>query len=58
MAVNHATVNAPWNFFYSIKKASKINSYNGLLPTYYGPLMKSDFQTGNVLSLSIKHNTT
>ena len=34
MAVNHAAVNAPWNFFYSNKKASKINRYNGLIPEH------------------------
>ena len=34
MAVNHAAVNAPWNFFYSIKKASKINGYNELIPEH------------------------
>ncbi len=34
MAVNHAAVNAPWNFFYSIKKASKIDRYNDLIPEH------------------------
>ena len=34
MAVNHTAVNAPWNFFYSIKKASKIDRYNDLIPEH------------------------
>ena len=34
MAVNHAAVNTPWNFVYSIKKFSKIDSHYDLMPDH------------------------
>ncbi|MAJ50878.1 MAG: hypothetical protein CMB82_04590 [Flammeovirgaceae bacterium] len=34
MAVNHAAVNTPWNFAYSIKKASKIDRYYDIMPDH------------------------
>ena len=60
MAVNHAAVNASWNFFYSIKKASKINSYNDLLPEHIASGLFNEIngaQTKGTSYLSVLNTT-
>ncbi len=60
MAVNHVAVNAPWNFFYSIKKASKIDRYNGLIPEHIASSLFNEIngaQTKGTPYLSILNTT-
>jgi len=43
MAVNHAAVNTPWNFVYSMKKASKIDTHYDLMPDHVAADLFSKF---------------
>ena len=60
MAVNHAAVNAPWNFFYSMKKASKVDRSNRLIPEHIASGLFNEIngaQTKGTPYLSILNTT-